>query len=110
MDERIAKISSSTTKLKDRGNDMLIRNAINTSRRPVNDKKYSESIKRVYDLYMMKPNNINNKKEEKPWATEFIISREYDSEDREKRAIREKLRCIMEDRAIIFLKSNRRKL
>jgi len=53
---------------------------------------------------------MNIKKLEKPWAILLRISKKYDSSDSEKSEIKEKFKCINDDNAIIFLKSNKRKL
>lgn len=67
-------------------------------------------MKRVYDLYIIYPNNINIKKAEKPCATLLRINRRYDISDNENKDIREKFKWMTLLNAIIFLKSNRRKL
>jgi len=53
MYTKIINVNSSIMKLNDNGNDILIKKDANTNNLNRYDKKYNESIKRVYDLYIM---------------------------------------------------------
>ena len=47
------KVNNSTTKLKDKGNDIFIKKDTNTNNFNIYDKKYKLSINLVYDLYII---------------------------------------------------------
>jgi hypothetical protein len=66
METKTMSVSSSTIKLNDSGNDILISSEINTKLLNILDKKYNESINLVYAFAIINPNSINIKNELKP--------------------------------------------